>query len=348
MKQLSLQPTLQPHHDSYYDHFSDALADVKQVKPFVTDYDLLQEPVEFAVRRFEAYEGESQTLFLPSAVMGGERVTSNTFTPSPLSTSSHKRSQHGLFFSRLLSPNKKLRVAVKPFYTDNAVFEAVSEQIKIQAFRDLGMVALRPMGVIIGAPDSNGDRHAYGMTALHEGLTTLDSIEWKGFASDQYRHPGMKEIWKKVADEVALMHATGQVSHQDLESRNIATSVSELGFVIDNETAFINHEKPRDAETRFGNSFTDLDKILLSMSLPRRMQGTSREGLDMFGPKVKDWYASFNDIFLREYISERSKLAMAASKGERQNINEELAQLQSNLQQKAKFYREKILEAQGK
>lgn len=348
MRELHIQPAAHPHHIGYFDNFADTLAGIDQVRSFSTDYSLLQEPFEYAVKRFEAFESDKNpnTLFIPFGGGSNGQTVANDFIASPLTTSSSKRSQHGLFFSRLDSPTRRLRVAVKPFYTDIAVYQAVSEQIKIQAFRDLGMTALRPFGVVIGDKDSYGNQHAYGLTALHDGLTTLDSIDWSGFAADPNRNPGMTEIWKSVARESALMHSTGQVSHKDFEARNLATSVSQLGFPIDNETAYLSHEKPRDAETRYGNSLIDLDTLLLSMSMPRRMPGTNFEGLNMFGPKVKDWYGAYCNIFLNDYLSERKKLAHGASRSDKRDIDEELAQLQVVLKQKADLYREKILEAQ--
>lgn len=349
MRELHIQPAPHPHHTGYFDQFSDTLASIDGVRPFNTDYDLLKEPLEYAAKRFEAFESDKHpnTLYIPSGGANNGQTVANEFAASPLTTSSSKRSQHGLFFSRLDSPSRRLRVAVKPFYTDMAVYEAVSEQIKIQAFRDLGMTALRPFGVLIGDKDSDGNQHAYGLTVLHDGLTTLDSIDWTGFSSDPNRNPGMREIWKSVAHETALMHSSGQVSHLDLEARNLATSVSQLGFTIDNETAYLSHEKPRDAETRYGNSQFDLEKILLSMSLPRRMPGTTMEGLNMFGPKVKDWYAAYCNIFFNDYLTERKKLANGVSRSDKRDIDEELAQLQVVLKQKADLYREKILEAQN-
>lgn len=321
--------------------FIGVLTDVKHVAPIAPDVNMDDDlPVEYAKRRFLAFDFNNETtLFLDPSIIGSEGVDADetTLTFEPLVARSGKRSAHGVFFGRLQVGDSEIDVAVKP-HTTNALKTGPDDYFKMAAVREEGFHTLTPIALLLADKDADV---AYSMTLLEEGLTTLDSIDWLSFFPNITRNPGMQELWREVSGQVAILHSDGKKSHGDLAARNIAIHPDGAAFLIDWEYAYITGIPPRDAESRYNRSYSDLSTLLESMCLPPHanlggVEGIGgKSGIGIFYGKEENWWEGFCDIFWDEYVHTRLQVASLGNHKGRalQEVKEELEELERSLQE---------------
>ncbi len=330
--------------------FESILPNIEKVKEFFTDFDVFSEPERFAVSRFMANEAEPNTLFLNNDLMKrigvGEK---RNIDSSTIVSTTNKKSRHGLFFRDLNIGRTTLRLAIKPYKDGDGWTPAVTEQILTKAYQNLGFHTLNPQGLLL-CEDKSGIQSAYGLTEVYRGLTTFDSMDWRGFYDARTHNPGMVGLWKAVAEEVAAVHHTGRMSHLDLEARNIATSPRRDAFAIDMESFRFGEGESRDAEVRFSFSQPDLVSVMKSICLPRIVPGSNVQGLGMIENNVStDWSKVYRDVFLDDYLAERYVLLEQEKSGQnRADIAEELGQLSVDLKMYAKTFQARFLDAMGR
>ena len=305
--------------------FQHHLSNLQAVTDFKTDYTPLDEPVEYALRRFDAYHAADHTLYVPGRLAD---TPTDEVAFEPFSSSTDKKSRHGVFFGSLALGGRIAKVAVKPFEDDFNWTPAIREQLMTRAFASQGLHTLRPFGALL-ATDETGNERAYSLTRLEEGLTTFDGLDWRKYYPDTFKHPGMRTMWKALATETAAMHATGRLSHNDFWPRNYAHTPVEESLIIDHELSHFSPEEARDAETRYSRSMPDIISALGGICLPRQSKSSNLSGLDMFpAPPDGGHEQAFYDIFFRDYLEARNALAKKTSMQARSEIGDELGELQ--------------------
>lgn len=256
-------------------------------------------------------------------------------------------SAHGVFFGDIkLSNGTVLSAAIKPHQNleDNEK-SALTDLLNAYIVERYGFYTLRPIGVLMPIGDRRHEA-SYSITVLDEGLTTFDSINWSQFAKDSGANPGMRELWRSVANQLAVLHNLGQASHGDLAARNIASSGNVGAFFIDWEKARFSGVAPRDAETRYQFSYPDLSALLESIS--RSPHDSFKPGIGLLRPEIEDWWEVFSEIFFDEYITTRNVLVEIGRPGRQEvkDIKDELEVLGSTLKEDCLMFKE-IAESQA-
>lgn len=330
--------------------FAHVVGQLTAIKVMDTDFAPFEEPSHWALNRFMSFEAESNVLYLPKQVINAsQKLEPGDLKYTGLRTTSSKKSQHSLFFADLSGRDFSLRLAVKPHEDGDGWRPAVHEQIMTKAFIDIGLRALQPMGVVLFEGDEQVERKSYSLTALHEGLTTFDSMEWRGYYSQRAKHPGMTRLWRQAATVTADIHASGRIAHGDLWARNLATSPVSPVMSIDQELASISENPPRDAEIRYGYSFADLTAVMRSIVLPKYFSGLPREvGLNMVDDNARiEWFKVFEEVFFKYYRGNRKRLKdNEPSSASRRDIDDELGQLTVDLKKGAENLQERYLNSQ--
>jgi hypothetical protein len=310
--------------------FIDFLPTIEHISTIEPDIDFSDDdPIRFAEKRFMAFQHNGR----PSLYLNAREVQAQ---PShigfqPLVSRGGKRSAHGVFFGVLQLDDAALPIAVKP-HTANAFTTGLDDYFKTVAMAQVGFESLTPAGLFLG---SDKDQTAYSMTLLEEGLTTIDSIDWADFYPHIEENTGMKELWRAVSDQAAILHAAGNRSHGDMAARNIATNSEGMTFLIDWEHARISKDQARDPEVRYSHSYSDLSVLLESMCLPPHANIGGKSGIGVFYNQNGDWWQGFCDVFFDEYVYMRRELAQVGTHNAqlRQDVEEELEQLTISLKE---------------
>lgn len=306
------------------------LQNLTDLKPFQTDYTPDDEPVEWALRRFDAFEANANTLYLSENFLRLAGASLDSVAFRPRTASAARKSRHGVFFGDLQVGLKCMGVAVKPFEDDISWQPAVREQIITNAFAQKGLRTLKPLGVVL-VEDDEENRRAYGLTRLENSMTTFQAMNWDGFypgTRDKREH---RRMWRDIAIEAAKMHNSGRMSHGDFWPRNFATTPTVMGMIIDHETGIISPEAPRDAETRFSYSSVDILAALRGVLLPQRVPNSDMHGLGMVRGQNYNYAQAFREIFFNYYLDARIDLSAHVAGRERSDVNEEIDQLDKTI-----------------
>jgi|JI10StandDraft_1071094.scaffolds.fasta_scaffold113546_2 hypothetical protein len=273
-----------------------------ELRPFISDYGPLDEPVEFAIRRFSAYHAQPNTLYL--AGVHPEAVDKVAF--APISSSTQRKTRHGVFFGGIsINGRRSLPVAVKTFDDDYTSWGmAMREQMVTSALKSLGVMTLRPQGLLLSErPD--GQPIAYGFTKLNDGLSNFDALDWRQYYPNMKKNPGMQQMWHAIAYEAANIHRSGRISHNDFFGRNYCTTPTNLGFSMDNEYSLINPEPARDAETRYCASMSDIRDALRTVCLPPQVPNSDIVGFGIATKARVPWLQVFKEVFFDDYTTAR-------------------------------------------
>lgn len=324
--------------------FFDMLGEISIIKTINPDIDFTNErPIDAAQKRFMTYEYDEQqagpALFLNPAVMARPEGENTYLEFEPLIARSGKRSAHGVFFGILSVSGCDLPVAVKPHTNDNAFQTGLNDYFKLHAFAEEGFDTLQPAGLILSDRETN---RGYSLTVLEEGLTTFESIDWVNFYPNVVDNPGMQEMWRKVSDVTAMLHADGNKSHGDLAARNIAQLPEGCTYLIDWEYAYISKEPPVSVEARYRQSYADLKVLLESMCLPSHKVVEGKLGIGIFYGKDGDWWEGFRQVFFDEYVAMRKHLAAEGShRGKvRDEVKQEIYLLERSLREDIETHRQ--------
>lgn len=266
-----------------------------------------------------------------------EHQTLTEATPvsfEPRSARGGQHSAHGVMFGDLLLDNGEVvPVAVKP-HQDDPQMSAVKEYFCDVAVRQLGLENLVPFGVVI-------TRHgaSYSLTHLEEGLTTLDSIDWRYVVDHVEDNSDLLATWSNVARYAALLHSVGNVRQGDFAPRNIAQRPDNAGiFLIDWEKSRISTDTPRDAEVRWNNSYFDMGELLEALIRPVESEtpnGELKTGIGLLQGTMEQQWQGWEHLVFNEYRAMR--LEYARNKHELREVEDELRELQNSLRQRLRL-----------
>lgn len=298
------------------------------------------DPIVDGIQEFYAL-GRKTGLLLDRSIIvdGAESEDTDVYTAgfNPRRSRAGKNSVHGVFFGDIiLSTGQVVSLAVKPHSVENNERSALTDMLSTHIVEQLGFYTLKPAGVLL--QDDPVYDTAYSLTVLDEGLTTFDSIEWTHFATDLSKNPGMREQWRAVANQVAVLHDSGQACHGDLAARNVATSGDGGAFLIDWEKARFSGIPPRDAEVRYQFSYADISVLLESMA--RSPRAPFKPGIGLLNERSGDWWATFKEVFLDDYFITRRILAEQGrhNRHRAHDIEEELKVLEDTLRHDCEMF----------
>ncbi|MEO5627532.1 MAG: lipopolysaccharide kinase InaA family protein [Candidatus Saccharimonadales bacterium] len=324
--------------------FNDAISQVSKICVSTVELDLESEhPTDEAIVRFRTYDaGEEPTFFISEGLAQSSFLASENLSFEPRVSRGGKSTHHGVFFGNLrVGADQLIPVAVKPHET-NPIDSCLRDYLNNDAVQKLGFYTPESVGYIISGTEN--EKTAYSLSLLDETLTTLEGINWSDFFPDTTQNPGMQEIWREVSQQIAIIHAHGNMSHGDLAPRNIATSAEGGVFIIDWEKANLSLAPVTDTKVSLLRSHSDLSILLESMCRPTHVK--FKTGIGLFYGKDGDWWQGFCDIFFDEYCEVRRMEASTGTKprqGGKQRLDEvedELAKLTEMLKEDIQMYQE--------